>query len=88
MREIQSKIKALGWSQDYSLIFKLSRAANSVVGGGILTKFKLNQAFIAFLVTCKNEEDSSKNKGTRVVTLFSHNKSIGIFLNARRQLTS
>ena len=40
MRKIQSKIKALEWSQDYSLIFKRSRAANSVVYGGIFTKFK------------------------------------------------
>ena len=39
-------------------IFKRSRAANSVVGGGILAKFKLIQAFIDVLVTSKNEEDS------------------------------
>ena len=35
-----------------------------------VTKFKLIQAFNVILVTCKNEEDSSKNKGTRVVTTF------------------
>ena len=38
-------------------------AANSVVGDGILTKFKLIQAFMVVLVTCKNEEGSSKNEG-------------------------
>ena len=31
---------------------------------------KLVQAFMVGLVTCKNEEDPSKNEGTRVVTIF------------------
>ena len=70
MRKIQSNVKALEWSQDYSLIFRCPRAANSIVGDGILTKFKLIQAFIVALVTCKNEEDSSKNTDSRVVTTF------------------
>ena len=71
MRKIQSKIKALEWSQDYfHEFFKCSRAANSVVSDGILTKFKLIQVFIVVLVTCKNEEDSSKIEGTTVVTTF------------------
>ena len=52
------------------VFFKPSRAANSVAGGGILTKFKLIQALMVVRVTCKNKEDSSKNEGTRVVTLF------------------
>ena len=50
--------------------FRCSRAANSVVGDGIFTKFKLIQAFMVVLVTCKNEEDAFKNEGTRVVTQF------------------
>ena len=50
-------------------------------------KFKLIQAYIVVLVTCKNEEDSSKNEGSRVVTTFSHYKSMGIFSNAQEQLT-
>ena len=29
------------------------------------------QAFIVFLITCKNEEDPIKNEGTRVLTRFS-----------------
>ena len=37
---------------------------------GILTKFQPIQAFMADLVTCKNEEDPLKNEGTRVVTRF------------------
>ena len=64
------KIKALEWSQDYHEFFKGSRTATSVVRDGVLTKFKLIQAFMVVLVTCKNEEDSSKNEGTTVVTTF------------------
>ena len=41
---------------------RCSRAANSVVGDGILTKFKLIQVFIVVLVTCKSEEDLSENE--------------------------
>ena len=37
---------------------------------GILPKFKPIQAFMVGLVICKNEEDPSKNEGTRVVTTF------------------
>ena len=36
----------------------------------VLPKFKPIQAFIVGLVICKNEEDPSKNEGTRVVTTF------------------
>ena len=39
------------------------------------------------LVTCKNEEDPMKNKGTRVATTFSHYKSMGFFPDAQGQLT-
>ena len=42
----------------------------SPISDGILPKFKLIQAFMVGLVICKNEEDSSKNEGTRVVTTF------------------
>ena len=70
MKKIQSKMKALEWSQHYSLIFTHSRAANSEVSDGILRKFKPIQAFMADLVTCRNEEDPLENEGTRVVTTF------------------
>ena len=39
------------------------------------------------LVACKNDEDPSKNEGTRVVTTFSHYKSMGIFPDAQGQVT-
>ena len=48
-----------------------SRAANSKVSGGILPKFELIKAYMAVLVTCKNEEDPIKNEGSIVVTRFS-----------------
>ena len=35
------------------------------------------------LVTCKNEDDRIKNEGARVFTIFSHYKSMGIFLDAQ-----
>ena len=44
--------------------------AYSEVSDGILPKFKLIPAFMVGLVICKNEEDPSKNEGTRVVTTF------------------
>ena len=39
------------------------------------------------LVTCKNEEDLSKNEAIRVVTAFFHYKSLGIFPDAQGQIT-
>ena len=38
--------------------------------GNSAQKFKLIQAFIVVLVTCKNEEDPIKNEGARVLTRF------------------
>ena len=43
---------------------RCSRAANSEVGGGILPKFELFQAFMVVLVICKNKEDPIKNEGS------------------------
>ena len=43
--------------------------ANSVVNGGISQKFKLIQAFVHVLITCKNE-DPIKNEGARVATAY------------------
>ena len=54
-----------------SFFVRRSRAANSEVGGGILPKFELFQAFKVVLVTCKNEEDPIKIEGSRVLTRFS-----------------
>ena len=70
MMKIQSKMKELEWSQHYSLIFGHSRAANSEVSNGFLSKFKLIQALIVVLIVCKNEEDLFKIESTEVVTTF------------------
>ena len=63
-------MKELEWPQHYLLICRRSTAANSEVIDEILPKFKLIQALIVGLVTCKIEEDLSKNEVTRVVTIF------------------
>ena len=68
--------------------FRRSREANSEVSGGILTKFKLIQAFIVDLVTRKNEKDLIKNKGSRVLTRFSPLKVFGIFFKHSRAANS
>ena len=47
---------------------RCSRVVNSIIGDGILTEFKLIQAFIVVLLICKNEYDLLKNESTRVVT--------------------
>ena len=52
------------------LFFKRSRAANLEVCDGIWQKFKLTQAFMVVLVTHKNDEDSSENESTRMLTPF------------------
>ena len=48
---------------------RCSRAANSIIGDGILTEFKLIQALIVVLLICKNEYDLFINESTRVVTI-------------------
>ena len=68
MKKIQSKLKALEWSQHYPSILRCSRAANSIIGDGTMTKFKLIQAFKVVLLIDKNEEDQYKIESTRVVT--------------------
>ena len=54
-----------------SYTFRLSRAANSVVGGRVWPEIKLIQAFMVVLSTCKNDEDLIKNESARVVTTLS-----------------
>ena len=76
MRMIDSKIKELEWSQDFSHYIygdfsKCSRAANSAVLGPIWPNFELVRDLMDVLVTCKYEEDPIKNEGARVDTTFS-----------------
>ena len=71
--ENEDPIKNDGIKSDHNIIHQFlrrSRAAYSIIGEGIWLKFKLIQAFISVLITSTNEEDSSKNEGTRVVRKF------------------
>ena len=66
-------MNALEWSQHFSHyksrgIFPDARAANSEVQGPIWRNFEPIWDLMVVLVTCKNEEDSIKNKGARAVT--------------------
>ena len=77
MRMIDSKMKELECSQDFShyksmgVFSRRSRAANSAVLGPIWPNFELVRDVIDVLVTCKYEEDPIKNEGARVDTTFS-----------------
>ena len=62
--------------------------ANSIIGEGTLTKFKLIQAFIFALVICKNEEDQFKIESTRVVTTDLPLKVYGDFSRRSRAVNS
>ena len=66
------------------VLFSVAQAQliSSAVSGGIWPKFELNQAFIIFLDTCKNEEDPIKNEIVRVLT-----RLYVIFSDAQAQLT-
>ena len=70
------------WKPGESVVFRYSRAANSVVSYGIWQKFKLIYTFMYVLVTYRDEENQMKNEGARVVTtLYSY------ILDAQGQLT-
>ena len=79
-------MKALEWSQHYQNSLRCFGGANSIIGDGILTKFKLIQAFIVVLLICKNEEDPFKIDSTRVVTTFLPLLVYGDFPDAQVQL--
>ena len=66
----QSQVRAGGHNFEHQF-----SDANSVVGGGVGPKFKLAQAFMVVLVTCKNDEDQSLKCSQH----FSHYKSMRIF---------
>ena len=48
------------------IFFRPSKAGNSTICDRILPNFELIRDFMVVLVTCKNEEDPSKNEGARV----------------------
>ena len=64
------------------IVFRCSRAANSLVSYGIGPKFKLTHTFMYVLVTYRDEENQMKNEDASVVTtLYSY------ILDAQGQLT-
>ena len=76
MRMIESKMKELECSQDFSHyksgdFSRHSRAANSSVLGRFWPKFELVRDIMVVLVTCKYEEDPIKNEGASVFTTIS-----------------
>ena len=85
MKKIRSNIEALECSQHYNQFFRHARADNSGVGGGIWPKFKLIQAFMHVLLTCKTEVDQIK-KELECSQDVSHYKSMGIF--SRRSMAA
>ena len=76
MRMIDSKMKELECSQDFShyksmgIFSRRSRAANSAVLNPIWSNFELVRDVMDVLVTCKYEEDPIKNECARVGTTF------------------
>ena len=50
--------------------FRCLKAANSVVHGRIWPNFKLIQALMYVIITCKYEKDPIKNNREKVATLF------------------
>ena len=86
MRMIDSKIKELECTQDFSRYKSMGIFPDAQ---GQLTpqstarsNFELGRDFMVFFLTCKNEEDPIKNRGARVFTTLYIN-----FSDAQRQIT-
>ena len=73
MRMIESKMKELECSQDYSHYKSMGifPDAQGQLLGPIWPNFELVRDVMDVLVTCKYEEDQIKNEGARVFTTFS-----------------
>ena len=57
------------------------------MSGLIRPKIELKRAFMPVLVTINFDDDLIKNERASMETAFSHNKSMGIFLDTQGQLT-
>ena len=68
-------------------IFRSSRAANFVVRCWIWPNFKLIQALMYVIVTCKYERIWWRTAEEKWQHLFFHYKAMGIFSDAQGQLT-
>ena len=65
MKKIQSKMKALEFQQDYMSF--LDAQGQPTLKSEIPPNFKLIQAFMVVLLTCKDKEDPIKNEAARVL---------------------
>ena len=78
MKMIESKIKELECSQDFSHykcmgdFYRCPRAANSTIFGPIWPNFKLSRDFMNVLITCKYEEDPIKMRALECSQHFPH----------------
>ena len=60
---------------------------NSKMRGLIQPKIELDRALMPVLVTSNFDDDSIKNERASMETPFSHDKSMGNFLDTQGQLT-
>ena len=66
LKNEEDQIKNEGTRVFTTMIFRRSRAGNSVVSGRICVKFEFIKAFMHVLVSCRNEEDQIKGGGASV----------------------
>ena len=87
MEKIRSKMKALEWPQCICRFFRRSRAEYSICNSGIWKKFKLIQALMHVLFPAEMKKIQLKIKVLDRPQHISHCKSMGIFPDAKGQLT-
>ena len=85
MKKIQSKMKALEWTQHFPHYNCMVAMETS---GRIWPNFELIQALIHVLITCKYEKNPIKNSGENVMTSFSPLKVYGDFSRRSRAANS
>ena len=67
--------------------FIITLSVTMETSGWIWPNFKLIQALMYVIITCKYEKDPIKKSREKVETSFSHYKPMGIFSEAQGQLT-
>ena len=92
-RKFPPKMKVLEWSQKISIVsirrfFMTLKCSNaySIIGDGILEKFKFIQAFKVDLHSCNND-DPFQNENTKLITTFFPIISLWGFPAAQWQFT-
>ena len=70
-KQVAQRATMLTWEKKWKYqFFRRLRAANSVVRGQIWQNFKLIQALMYVIITCKYEKDPIKNNREKVATPF------------------